>query len=143
MGVKIANGIYKDGKKNGVWFNYFLPMMDAPYKNYSGKVSAKTTYANGVKNGIQEIFGHMDFGNQKEPGFLKIYYEKTTYTNGILNGLYQYKDSLNRLVAIGKYMNGKNMAHGHIKSIKRIVLMSYKLIALLVIMCMIKNMANG
>jgi antitoxin component YwqK of YwqJK toxin-antitoxin module len=118
-GSLIAEGVYKDSLKTGIWKFYHDNITDEnslPLE-YSKKLYKESNYLEGKLEGIQKRYSNLEKieipckeGEEEENGCFKticIYYNETaTYSNDELNGLYELRVDDNELWTKGYYLNG-------------------------------------
>ena len=113
---------YKNGKKDGLYEEYYkdIIMKDGEVKD--GQVKIKETYKNGKEDGLYESYyedGQLKRKKNYKNGVLDGLYEeygeygqvklKTTYKNGLLDGLYEEygEDAFGPTIIKENYKNGE------------------------------------
>ncbi|MDK2772896.1 MAG: hypothetical protein KYX68_11825 [Flavobacterium sp.] len=118
-GSLIAEGIYKDSLKTGIWKFYYQNFKDDDGNKieYAGKLHTVSSYAKGKLNGKTEKYSYTipkkipcKDKNSEEECFRNdiIYVNETSYyVNDELEGLYELKNIDGEIIAKGIYLKGK------------------------------------
>jgi antitoxin component YwqK of YwqJK toxin-antitoxin module len=116
-----STGEYINDEKNGEWRYYFTKMVDDKGKelSYSGKLYLIQNYSKGKQEGKETRFAYLEEvkfpcskqdtnANSLDTCSKYVYHqilENSFYKNDLLNGSYEVKDSANKLISKGIYIN--------------------------------------